>query len=89
MPSEQHGGQHPGARIGAVGLQREPAPEHRADHVLALGADVPEIGAEAIGQADGDERQRRRLDEKFLQRPGIAQGLGHIDLEGRNAANGP
>ena len=75
MPSEQHGGQHPEARIRAVGLQREPAAEHRADDVLALRADVPEIGAKAIGEADGDQRERRCLDEDFLQRPGIAERL--------------
>ena len=81
---QQHERQHPEAGIRAVGLEGEPAAEHGADHVLALGADVPEIGAKAIGQADGDERQRRRLDEEFLQRPGIAQGLEHIDVEGRD-----
>ena len=49
--------------------EREPAAEHRADHELALRADVPEIGAEAVGEADRDERERRRLDERAPAAP--------------------
>ena len=32
---------------------------------LALGADVPDVGAKADGEADGDQHQRRRLEQEL------------------------
>ena len=46
-----------------------------ADHVLALGADVPDIGAEADREADRDDDQRRRLDAEVLPLAGVDQRL--------------
>ena len=91
MPRSIIAGQTHGARVGAVRAQREPAAENGSHHVLPLGADVPEIGAEAIGQADGDERERRRLDDELLERPRVAQRPADVDLEGgeRRAAHEP
>ena len=79
----QHRRQHPGAGIGAMGDDREPAAAHRADDELAFGADIPDIGEIAERQADRDHHQRRRLHGDFLQREGIGQRLDEIDVERR------
>ena len=53
----------------------------RADHELALGADVPDVGAEAHRQAERDQHQRRRLDRQLAQRVGVLRRLDEEDVE--------
>ena len=50
---------------------------------LALGADVPVVGEVADRQADGDQDERRRLDDELLARPALGQRLDEIDVERR------
>src|SRR6185369_8708058 len=44
-----------------AGPKRDAAAEYGAETELAFGADVPDAGAEADGEADADQHQRRRL----------------------------
>lgn len=48
---------------------------------LTLCADVPVVGAEADGEPDADQDQRRRLDREFVQRPDLAQRLHEKAVE--------
>ena len=71
--------------------QRQPAAEDGADHVLPSAPMFQRFGPEAIGQADGDERERRRLDDELLERPRVAQRPADVNPEGgeRRAAHEP
>ena len=51
--------------VGRIERQRDAAAGERADGVLALGADVPDVGAEADDEADRDQDQRRGLDQQL------------------------
>ncbi len=42
-----------------------PPPKNRAHRELALGADVPDVGAIAGRESDGNQHQRRGLEQKF------------------------
>ena len=67
---EQHQRQHPRAGVGARGsMTAMQLPTMAPIDELAFGADVPDIGEVAERKADRDQHQRRRLDDKFLQRP--------------------
>ena len=79
---DHHQGQHPHPRIGAVGGECEPGAENGADDELPLRSDIPQIGAKAVGQTDGDDDKRRRLHGDLAQRPRIRQRIQDIDLEG-------
>ena len=50
-------------------VERDAAAGDRADDVLAFGSDVPDVGAKADGEADGDQHQRRRLEQEL--RPSV------------------
>jgi hypothetical protein len=63
---QQHQRQQPGAALAVEG-KRHAAAGDGAQGKLALGADVPDIGAEADGKADGAQNQRRGLDRQFRQ----------------------
>jgi hypothetical protein len=73
MPAQamppMHAGQQDGTTIQRPGVlagqQRDAAGRDRADHELAFGADVPDVGAEAHGQPQRDEQQRRGLDHQL------------------------
>ena len=77
---EQHGGRHPGAAAGP-GEQRDAAAGQRAEHELALGADVPDVGTEADRQPETDQQQRRCLEQQLADRVGRAQRLPEEDLQ--------
>ena len=55
------------APVLAPGGERHAAAGDGAHGELALGADVPDIGAEADGEADRDHDQRRRLHAELGQ----------------------
>jgi hypothetical protein len=61
--------------------QREAAGRDPAHDELALGADVPHIGAKTDGQPDRDQHQRRRLQEQLRDRIRILQRIQEEDGE--------
>jgi hypothetical protein len=50
-------------------VERDASAGDRADDELAFGSDVPDVGAKADGEADGDQHQRRRLEQEL--RPSV------------------
>ena len=52
-------------RLGGVEGKAGPGAKDGAHDVLALGADVPDAGAEAQRQADGDQHQRRAFHQEL------------------------
>ena len=72
----RHAAQHPGRQDGRnypgpgspVGQQGHAACRHGADHILPLGADVPDVGAKAHRQAQRNDQQGRGLDHQLAQR---------------------
>ena len=58
-----------------VQRQGHAAAGQRADHELALGADVPHPGPETHGQPGADQDQRRALHRQFGERVGLGQWL--------------
>ena len=63
---DRHGGQQQ-RRLDLVEGQRHGAAGDGPHGQLALGADVPDIGAKPESQADGAEHDRGRLDEELRQ----------------------
>ena len=49
--------------------------------LVALGADVPDVGAKADRQAEGDQQQRRRLHRQLGERVGAPHRLDEEDGE--------
>ena len=81
---QQHRGQHPKARVGALRLHREPATGDGPDQELSFGPDIPGVGEITQRQADRDHHQRARLHGDFLQRISVGQGIDEVDDERRN-----
>ena len=83
---QEHGGQDPPGSEGllhgpVMGGNGEPSANQPADDELPLRADVPDIGAKAEAQANGDQHQGACLDGKLLQAPAFQQRIDEIDVE--------
>jgi hypothetical protein len=68
----------PGLRPGGHG---DAAGGDSAEDELAFGADVPDVGAEADGEAEADENERRRLDRELGECVDALQRLEEEDLQ--------
>ena len=79
-PRENHRHHDPCAGC-LVGQQRHTAGKDRAQDVLPLGADVPDIGAKTYRQPEGDDQQRRGLDQQFAHRVPAFDRLPEKHLE--------
>ena len=77
---QQHGGNGQ-RRVPLGGQNGNGGARQGAGDELALGADVPEVGAEADRQTGADQRQRRGLDHQFLQRPQGGQRTDEVDVD--------